>query len=489
MSEAKIPSFKEDQKPKSKWNPFGSVSFEKMRNESLGMKFLHTYYVFFGDIPAYEESVYRSYQIGLLDFIPSFFLAKFLLDNCRKLWGKANAEEFLVYSEEDATDTSAPTKSKPFMRTRLGAGIGIFLISLVMLPFLILQALLALALTILVSPIVILVDIFVGPNLIGKETEEDALKGNQLITAGKTPNINVYPALTPVRHSFWFNPSTWAAFAALIAYICNFISLESASPMALASLGVIQAVCTSMAVITLAVFAVRFAGEMAVVGYRKATQEKTDAPNQYTKDLKILNYLSDRLAWMKNYPGYTIVMSVPCGIWLGFALGITLAFFIGVPPDSFITHIFSGTAGIIGSIIEAMSHLPGLGFFAMSDAILVPIVQILTVASFIAPPLFVLDSALRFGQTWLKDSTDPEEGSMCKVVMENHSNSSTIDDILHSGDGVGVTFDGNSMQKVTSYSSNSKFFPTNSMNIDKNNAISKLPAEVAELFCGSKSKN
>jgi hypothetical protein len=77
-------------------------------------------------------------------------------------------------------------------------------------------------------------------------------------------------------------------------------------------------------------------------------------------------------------------------------LAFTGMFFTGVSADSFITTLFDTMSNVLMSLIQSMSHLPGLEFLAVSDAVLLPIAQILSAAFFIIAPIVMGDSVLRF---------------------------------------------------------------------------------------------
>jgi hypothetical protein len=361
-------------------NPFRTITANKSNNHSLKKKLQHTFCIFFGDLPHPEEfdkdgdRQYPPYQAGVLDWL-FLFSPKLLLKVCFALWRK----------KEEETDDVTSENEFPFLQKKGGAAwllalthkpwvavILIGLISLSIVPFLIIQAVLALALTIAVAPLVIVVDLFMGPSVARKN--------------GHTYNI------TPARQSFWLNPSTWMTGA--VAVFAMSLSMDPAIfGFAAPALGIVQAVAMGMAIILLALSALLFVCEMGCALYKYG---KNNYMVFSTDETKLLSYLKDRWIWMKNNSWKSIAISVVTGVALAFAVGLTIAFFIGVPADSFVSTIFDCMSQTLVSLIQAMSHLPGLEFLAASDAVLLPIAQILSAVFFILAPVVMGDSLLRF---------------------------------------------------------------------------------------------
>jgi hypothetical protein len=362
----------------SPWNPFRTVTVDKMDNHSLGMKLFHTFYIFFGG----SLSEGNLYQAGLLDWLPFCTVPKLLYGAGDSLAGICR---WSYYIDEK------PPPSYPSWLLRIATGIGVLLWVLGAL-LLIVQAALALALTIAVSPIVVIVHIFRGPDQIKDEN-------------GRISSI------TPARQSFWFNPSTWTTGAVIVLVISSLI--QGVNPevfgFAASALGVIQGVFVGMATLLLTLAAVKFVIEIGSVISQRSTQnlndntEKTSVPlvnsNSAPRNFegqKLLSYMEDRWEWMKHHRKASISIGFFTGLALLFATSVTIAFFAGVPANSFVSLIFDHLIQMLVSLIQAMSQLPGLGFLAGSDAVLIPIAKGLAAALLIVAPVVLGDSILRF---------------------------------------------------------------------------------------------
>jgi hypothetical protein len=409
---------------KSSWwysflNPFRTVTADKMDNHSLWMKLCHTAYVFGGTFE----------QAGVLDWLPFFFVPKFLMFLCGWLWRASGEKIEYIYPSEGEAQMPTPTK-KPLNWKRMGAGVAIFFIAIVAIPLLIVQAALALALTIAVSPIVVIVDIFRGP---------DKTEGQH----GYTSSIT-----TPARQSFWFNPSTWTTGAVIVLVISSLI--QGVNPevfgLAASSLGVIQGVFVGMAALLLTLAAVKFVLEIIPAIYQRRqhrlwAEERNKDPENIVKeptdnislnftDRKLLSYIEDRIEWMKNHRGITAVVGVFTVLALLFAASVTIAFFTGVPADSFVSLMFDHMSQLLVSLIQAMSQLPGLGFLAGSDAVLLPIAQGLAAAFLIIAPVVLGDSVLRFfyKREALVEPTDIFENLETSDLEDEHVPKKTLGD-------------------------------------------------------------
>jgi hypothetical protein len=214
----------------SRRNPARTLSWDKTHNHNLWEKLQHTAYFFFGDlrfVSGPNRNNHNSalpYQAGVLDYVPFFGIPKLLLEACFALWRNRESEgrsieqpnKLLaeITNDQMAAKTSYLakarlaikkfTQNKPWVLYPL-----LFILGLVTLPLLIIQAVLALALTIAVSPIVVIVDIFAGPNMAEQSKTKDDVKG-------------VVIPITHARESFWLNPLTWA-MSAVAAFLINFL--------------------------------------------------------------------------------------------------------------------------------------------------------------------------------------------------------------------------------------------------------------------------
>lgn len=367
-------------------NPARTVTFKKSSNHSLWKKLQHTFYFFFGDLPSGSDK--PLHQAGALDWLGGFF-SKILLNKCFNLWN-----ELVELAKEDAQAQGGDTgfMQQPWVMKSL---MGLTLV--VAVPLLILQAIVALALTIIVSPIVAVAHIFVGPSF----THESM--GN---------NVS---EITPARQSFWFNPSTWGMGAVLVFGLG--LLMQAANPavfgLAAASLGVIQGVFLGMAALLLTLSVLNFFREVVVSISRQAKYthvESTkgvkliDGPQQLPQDnlisygliTKMLSYVADRGFWISRHPRVSVLVGGLGVLMLWFAVALTVAFFVGVPSDLFISHIFDFMSNVLVSLIQAMSHLSGLGFLGAPEAVLLPIAHVLSAIFFIAAPVLITDSILRY---------------------------------------------------------------------------------------------
>jgi hypothetical protein len=339
----------------SQWNPFRTLKWDKTCNHSLWKKLGHTFYFFFGDLPRPNQQYHKPYQAGILDWL-FLFSPKLLYQGCVVL-NKAR---------------------KDWPHNPLGYVLEIF-ITLILaillcltIPLLVIQAILALTLTIAVSPLVVIVDIFAGPGFKSREGFDQPFK-----------------RITRASHSFWLNPSTWAT-SAVITLITSFLILginPEIFGLAAVYLGVIQILTIGMGALLLGVSTLWFIGEMLV-------PERILQDDSYY--FPLLNYITDRCIWMRDHPTKSIVLSVFMGLALAFAIGCAIAFSAGVPADSFVSVMFDSMAHLLMSLIQAMGHLPGLQFLAAPDAVLLPIAQILSAVLFIIAPIAIWDSVLRF---------------------------------------------------------------------------------------------
>lgn len=360
------------------WNPFRTVTAAKTDNHSLEKKLRHTFVVFFGALPNGPNGRELDYQAGVLDILPFFTLPKSLLKGCIRLWEAFDPQhqKVSISSPEDNPDSKTnevevPAENPSSWKRRGAKAAALFIFIPVVLPLLIIQAAVALALTIAVSPIVVIVDIFRGPDVTELERK-----------------------ITPARQSFWFNPSTWA-MGAVVAFGISLL-IQGVNPevfgLAAASLGVIQGVFVGMTTLLLAAAAIKFVIEISSALYKCRQDEIYDI----FEGQKLLSYMDDRWEWMKDHRKTSITISIFTGLALMFAVGLTIAFFTGVPADSFVSLIFDHMSQLLVSLIQAMSHLPGLGFLAGSDAVLLPIAQGLAAAFLIIAPVVLGDSVLRF---------------------------------------------------------------------------------------------
>lgn len=420
-----------NQKWNSRWNPARTLAWDKADNHSLLKKLQHTAYVFFGDLPQMEAEDF-DYQAGLLDFLPFFFLPKYFLGCCFKLWRETQeteTEKSIRLKDSQAQSSAASVsggsalkvEKKPFLspvwREKIGKGIAIVGILLLAAPLLIIQAALALALTIAVSPIVVIVDLFRGPDKIV------VIEKNQVKSKEKP--------ITPLRQSFWFNPSTWAMGAVVTFAMSLYGSANNPAVFGLvaASVGVIQSVFVGMAALLLTLAAVKFAIEMGSAVYERRQQAAEHNKNvgkdnpiaTSTRPLhfegqKLLSYMEDRWVWMENHRKTSIAIGIFTGLALAFSVGLTVAFFVGVPTDSFVSTTFDFMSQLLVSLIQSMSHLPGLEFLARPEAVLLPIAQILSAVFLIMAPLVLGDTALRF--FYKREGADFEEISEMSTVND-----------------------------------------------------------------------